>query len=162
MIRILSEDGSARLDAKKWIDVKVTLSACYALTTSFVVVLNPVSERAGMRYRKVDMDGPRYVRRKPEDAFVNIQREKENSAITTYLRSTNSLRSNTPPSSGKLVLNTPFRDAGVPASRETRRIYGTSAGGRRMYWVNLSTWQNWTWLEPRTNLSPLAWATIRF
>src|SRR6266403_1953270 len=60
---------------------------------------------------------------------------KYNSTITTYLRSTNLLRSNTPPSSGKLVLNTPFLDAGVPASKETRRIYGTSAGGRRIYWV---------------------------
>ena len=88
---------------------------------------------------------------------------RENSTVSTYLRSTNSLRSNTPPSSGKLVLNTPFRDAGVPACKETRRIYGISAGGRRMYWVNLSTWHNykWTWLEARTNLSTLAWATIR-
>lgn len=48
MIRILSEDGSARLDAKKWIDVKVTLSAGNAVTTSFIIILYPVSERAGM------------------------------------------------------------------------------------------------------------------
>jgi hypothetical protein len=160
MIRILSEDGSARLDAKKWIDVKVTLSAGDAVTTSFIVILDPVSERASMRYRKVDLDRSRDVRGKPEDAFVNLQRE---STISTYLRSTNSLRSNTPPSSGKLVLNTPFRDAGVPASKETRRIYGTSAGGRRMYWVicqrGISI--NGLWLELRTNLSTLAWATIR-
>jgi hypothetical protein len=64
MIRILSEDGSARLDAKKWIDVKVTLSASDAVTTSFIVILDPVSERAGMRYRKVDLDGSRDVRGK--------------------------------------------------------------------------------------------------
>ena len=53
--------------------------------------------------------------------------------VSTHLRSTKTLRSNTPPSRGKLVLNTPFLDAGVPASIETRRIYGISAGGRRMY-----------------------------
>lgn len=76
MIQIRSEDGSARLDAKKWIDVKVTLSAGDAVTTSFIVVFNPVSERAGMRYGKVDMDGSRDVGGKPEDAFVNLQREK--------------------------------------------------------------------------------------
>jgi hypothetical protein len=76
MTRILSEDGSARLDAKKWIDVEVTLSAGNAVTTSFIVILNPVSERAGMRYRKVDLDGSRDVRGKPEDAFVSLQREK--------------------------------------------------------------------------------------
>ncbi len=72
MIRVLSEDGSARLDAKKWINVKVTLSAGDAVTTSFVVVLNPISERASMRYGKVDMDGFRGVRGKPEDAFVDL------------------------------------------------------------------------------------------
>ena len=76
MIRILSEDGSARLDAKKWIDVKVTLSAGDAVTTSFIVVLDPISECAGMRNRKVDLDGSRDVRGKPEDVFVNLQREK--------------------------------------------------------------------------------------
>jgi len=76
MIRILSEDGSARLDAKKWIDVKVTLSTGDAVTTRFIVVLDPISERAGMRYRKVDLDGSRDVRGKPEDAFVNLQQEK--------------------------------------------------------------------------------------
>lgn len=76
MIQILSEDGSARLDAKKWIDVKVTLSAGDTVTTRFIVVLDPISERAGMRYRKVDLDGSRDVRGKPEDAFVNLQREK--------------------------------------------------------------------------------------
>lgn len=76
MIRILSEDRRARLDAKKWIDVKVTLSAGNAVTTSFIIILNPVSERAGMRYRKVDLDGFRDIRGKPEDAFVSLQREK--------------------------------------------------------------------------------------
>ena len=76
MIQILSEDGSARLDAKKWIDVKVTLSTGDTVTTRFIVVLDPISERAGMRYRKVDLDGSRDVRGKPEDAFVNLQREK--------------------------------------------------------------------------------------
>lgn len=73
MIQILSEDGCARLDAKKWIDVKVTLSAGDAVTTSFVIVLDPVSERAGMRYRKIDFDWFRDVRGKPEDAFINLQ-----------------------------------------------------------------------------------------
>jgi hypothetical protein len=77
MIRILSENRSARLDAKKWIDVEVTLSAGDALTTSFIVILDPVSERAGMRYRKVDMDGSRDVRGKPEDAFVNLSTREE-------------------------------------------------------------------------------------
>ena len=76
MIRIRSEDGSARFDVKKWIDVKVTLSAGDAITTGFIVILDPVSERAGMRYRKVDLDGSRDVRGKPEDAYVNLQREK--------------------------------------------------------------------------------------
>lgn len=42
----------------------------------------------------------------------------------THFRSANISRSNKPPSSGKFVLNTPFFEAGVPASRETRRIYG--------------------------------------
>lgn len=65
MIQIRAEDGSARLDAKQWINVKVTLSAGDAVTTSFIVILNPVSERASMRYRKVDMDGSRDVRGKP-------------------------------------------------------------------------------------------------
>jgi hypothetical protein len=73
MIQILSEDGSARLNAKKRIDVKVPLSAGDAVTTSFIVILDPVCERAGMRYWKVDLDGSRNVRRKPEDAFVNLQ-----------------------------------------------------------------------------------------
>jgi len=135
MLQVHSKDGSARLDAKERIDVKVTLSSGDAMTRSFVVILDPVSECASMRYRKVDLDGFRDIRGKPEDAFVDLQREKWNGIISTYLRSTNSLRSNTPPSSGKLVLNTPFLDAGVPASNETRRIYGTSAGGRRIYWV---------------------------
>jgi hypothetical protein len=76
VIRILSKDGSAGLDAKKWIDVNVTLSASDAVTTSFIVILDPVSERAGMRYGKIDMDGSRDVRGKPEGAFVNLQREK--------------------------------------------------------------------------------------
>jgi len=76
MIRIISEDGSACLDAKKWIDVEVTLSADDAVSTSFIVILDPVSERAGMRYRKVDVNGSRDVRGNPEDAFVNLGREK--------------------------------------------------------------------------------------
>lgn len=33
-------------------------------------------------------------------------------------------------------MNTPFLDAGVPASSETRRTYGVSAGGRRIYLDN--------------------------
>jgi hypothetical protein len=77
MVRILSEDGSARLDAKKWIDVKVTLSAGNAVATSFIVILDQVSERAGMGYRKVDVDGSRDVRGKPEDAFVNLREKRE-------------------------------------------------------------------------------------
>jgi hypothetical protein len=55
----------------------------------------------------------------------------------SYLRSTTLLRSNTPPSRGKSVLNTPFLDAGVPASSETRRMYGISAGGRRIYFKKI-------------------------
>lgn len=46
-------------------------------------------------------------------------------------------RPKTPPSRGKLVLNTPFLAAGVPASIETRRIYGTYAGGRRIYFMDI-------------------------
>jgi len=76
MIRILSEDGRARLDAKKWIDVKVTLPAGDAVSTGFIVILDPVSERAGMRYRKVDVDGFRDVGGKPEDTFVNTRENR--------------------------------------------------------------------------------------
>lgn len=43
----------------------------------------------------------------------------------THFLSANLSRSNKPPSSGKFVLNTPFFEAGVPASKETRRMYGT-------------------------------------
>lgn len=35
-------------------------------------------------------------------------------------------------------MNTPFRDAGVPASRETRTTYGVYAGGRRIYYLTAS------------------------
>jgi hypothetical protein len=55
--------------------------------------------------------------------------------VFAHFRSTSFFRSNTPPSRGKSVLNIPFLDAGVPASRETRRIYGISAGGRRIYYI---------------------------
>jgi hypothetical protein len=133
MIRVLVEDGTASLDTKNWIYVKVALSTGDAVTRPFIIVFDPISERAGMRYRKVDLDGSGDVRGKPVDALLIYNERKEHSVISTYLRSTNLLRSNTPPSRGKLVLNTPFLDAGVPASKETRRIYGTSAGGRRMY-----------------------------
>ena len=76
MVRILAEDGSARLDSKKWVDVKVTLSASGAVTMGFIVILDPISERASMRYGKVDLYGSRNVRGKPVDAFVNLQQEQ--------------------------------------------------------------------------------------
>jgi hypothetical protein len=76
MVQILAEDGSARLDPKKWVDVKVTLSASGAVTRGFIVILDPISERASMRYGKVDLDGSRNIRGKPVDPFVNLQREQ--------------------------------------------------------------------------------------
>jgi hypothetical protein len=135
MVQVFVKDGSARLDSKKWIDIEVALSTSDAVTRSFIVILDPVSKRASVRYRKVDLDGSGDVRGKPVDAFVTTlsHNEGEGSIVSTHLRSTKLLRSNAPPSRGILVLNTPFLDAGVPASNETRRIYGTSAGGRRMY-----------------------------
>jgi hypothetical protein len=50
-----------------------------------------------------------------------------------YLLSAKRFRLKVPPSNGKLVLNTPFLAAGVPASIETRNMYGTYAGGSLMY-----------------------------
>jgi len=47
---------------------------------------------------------------------------------------TNLSLENLPPSKGKLVIKTPFLEAGVPASMMTRRTYGVYAGGKRMYW----------------------------
>ena len=76
MFRVLVEDGTASLDTKNRIDVKVALSTGDAVTRPFIIVFNPISERAGMRYRKVDLDGSGDVRGKPVDALVNIQREK--------------------------------------------------------------------------------------
>ena len=75
MIRVLAKDGSASLDPKKWIDVKVTLSTSGAFTKSFVVILDPISEHASMRYRKVDVDGSRDVRGKSVGALVDLRRE---------------------------------------------------------------------------------------
>lgn len=75
MIRILVEDGTARLDTKNWIDVKVALSTGDAVTRRFIIILDPISERASMRYRKIDLDRSRDVRGKPVDALV-IRREK--------------------------------------------------------------------------------------
>lgn len=162
MIQVPVEDGSACLDSKKWIDVEVALSTCNAVARSFIVILDPISKRASMRYRKVDLDGSRNVRGKPVDRICYSTVNEENSVVSTYFRSTNVLRSNTPPSRGKLVLNTPFLDAGVPASSETRRIYGISAGGRRMYWINVVNVAppSYTWVGNKTYLSTLAWATI--
>jgi hypothetical protein len=37
-----------------------------------------------------------------------------------------------------LVINTPLREAGLPASIVTRRIYGVYAGGRRVYYTGMS------------------------
>jgi hypothetical protein len=76
MIRVPAEDGCAPLDPKKWIDVKVTLSTGDAVTKSFIVILDPIGERASVRYGKVDLDGPRDVRGKPVDTLVNLQRAK--------------------------------------------------------------------------------------
>lgn len=55
----------------------------------------------------------------------------------THLRSVNLSRAKAPPSSGKLVLNTPFLEAGVPASMVTRKTYGVVAGGKRTYWIRI-------------------------
>ena len=52
-----------------------------------------------------------------------------------YLLLAKRSRPKVPPSKGKLVLNTPFLAAGVPASIETRKIYGTYAGGSLTYWI---------------------------
>lgn len=76
MIQITAKDGSARLDPKKWIDVKVALSTSDTLTRSFIVILDAISEHAGMRYRKVDVDRFRDIRGKPVDALVSLQQEK--------------------------------------------------------------------------------------
>jgi hypothetical protein len=76
MIQITAKDGSARPDPKKWIDVKVALSTSDALTRSFIVILDAISEHASMRYRKVDVDGFRDIRGKPVDALVNLQQGK--------------------------------------------------------------------------------------
>ena len=74
MIRVFVEDGSARLDSKKWIDVEVTLSTGDSLARSFVVVLDPISKRASMGYREVDLDGSGKIRGKPMDAYVSRRR----------------------------------------------------------------------------------------
>lgn len=57
-------------------------------------------------------------------------------------------------------MNTPFRDAGVPASKETRRIYGTTAGGRRMYCAKVIGMTEH--IFGSTYLSTLARPSIRF
>jgi hypothetical protein len=56
---------------------------------------------------------------------------------TSYLRSAILSLAKAPPSRGKLVLNTPFLDAGVPASSDTRSINGVYAGGNRRYYATL-------------------------
>ena len=70
MAQVFVKDGSARLDPKKWIDIEVALSTSDAVTRSFIVILDPVSKRASVRYRKVDLDGSGDVRGKPVAAFV--------------------------------------------------------------------------------------------
>lgn len=52
---------------------------------------------------------------------------------TTHFFSANLSLLNLPPFNGKFVLKTPFLEAGVPASIDTRRMYGVYAGGKRMY-----------------------------
>ena len=73
MMKVLVKDGSAGLDSKKWVNIKVALPAGDAVTGSFIVVLDPISKSAGMRYREVNLDGSRNVRGKPVDTFI-IQR----------------------------------------------------------------------------------------
>jgi hypothetical protein len=70
MVQVFVKDGSARLDPKKWIDIEVALSTSDAVTRSFIVILDPVSKRASVRYRKVDLDRSGDVRGKPVAAFV--------------------------------------------------------------------------------------------
>lgn len=54
---------------KEWIDVEIALSTGDAVASSFIVILDPISKRAGMRYRQVNLYGFRNVRGKPVDEF---------------------------------------------------------------------------------------------
>ena len=70
MIQVVVEDGSARFGPKKWVNIEVALPTSDAVARSFVIILDPISKRAGMGYREVDVDGSREVRGKPVDAFI--------------------------------------------------------------------------------------------
>jgi hypothetical protein len=65
MFQVFVEDGGARLDLKEWIDIEVALSTGNAVTGNFIVILDPISKRASMRYREVDVDGSGNVCGKP-------------------------------------------------------------------------------------------------